>query len=409
MALRLLTTQSLGSGQSKSLATFDGDPVAATAVDAVSAGVGDPVLVWRPGDPAGDHSNVFTQWTTLIAARNALNGPAWIALDGSFSSTFTVTAGAWNVDATTFVSLNLFQTITVATGATFTWTKLVLDACELLNASTTTPITVQTSFFLLQLNNGAQLQGSASQPAFRTSGTVFGNVQASRGAWIGDSGVHRSTLDIGAGGNVTIVANDGGAFGSGSETRIWQGSLTGAGTATVMAPSDGVLDFNQTITTLTFTFVDVRASVLSPNAPFNFTLPFSPGAGKILLVVDITPRASGKLILAGNICASGLAAIDQIEFIMQWVDLLTAITGGTSGGTGITLQPTSVTGAAPVSVAQVNQAVATPEAGLYTGSVGFNIPIQAIAGHRTGIVILASSIANIAWPNLFANVSVTER
>jgi hypothetical protein len=150
--------------------------------------------------------------------------------------------------------------------------------------------------------------------------------------------------------------------------------------------------------------------VVTPNPITELTVPFAPGAGKVLLVADITPQSSGLLLVSVNLGITEDAA-GVPAFLIAYVDLLTAVTGGTLIAPGLTEEPTSTTPAftAGVGVFAVenpsfNDGTNPHEATLTAASV----PVQAVVGHRTGIIVVAKDTGAQNWTAISASVSVVE-
>lgn len=83
------------------------------------------VLIMRDGGVAS--GNVYTSWTTLMAARGAIVGPATIVVDYSVTGSLTIPAGIWNLGGNTCV---------VGYGLGYTEVPLgaqLLDASEFVN------------------------------------------------------------------------------------------------------------------------------------------------------------------------------------------------------------------------------------------------------------------------------------
>lgn len=149
--------------------------------------------------------------------------------------------------------------------------------------------------------------------------------------------------------------------------------------------------------------------VVTPNTPTSLAVPFAPGpGGKVLLVADITPQSSGLLLVSVNLSIiEDAAGVPGCEII--FVDDLTAITGGTLIAPGLTSEPTSTTpafgaGEAVFATAQPSTAGAPHIATLTLASV----PVQAVTGHRTGIILLGVDTGAQNWTNILAAISVVE-
>lgn len=155
--------------------------------------------------------------------------------------------------------------------------------------------------------------------------------------------------------------------------------------------------------------------VVTPNTESSFAASgdeFVPEeAGKILAVVDITPTASGLLIVnAAFAIASNTAEVPSVALF--YIDLLTGVTGGSAlpGASAITRLPTSTTPAqsgAPVFVPFQGTSVLGPN---NVAQVNFpGVPVTAIPGHRTGLVFFAQSTSNTAQWTVGGAVSVLEQ
>jgi hypothetical protein len=151
--------------------------------------------------------------------------------------------------------------------------------------------------------------------------------------------------------------------------------------------------------------------VVTPNALTSLPVPFQPGiAGKTLLVADITPATTGRLLVSVNLSiiedAAGIPA-----FAIFYVDNLTGIVGGTLIAPGLTAEPTSTTPAVGTGVVVfATEAIAfndgaNPHVAL---PIVASVPIQAVVGHRTGIFVFAHDSGTQNWTSIGASVSVIE-
>lgn len=153
------------------------------------------------------------------------------------------------------------------------------------------------------------------------------------------------------------------------------------------------------------------ARVVTPNAETIFATDFSPSdAGTLFMALDITPEASGLLIISVNI-AIVAEGTDQPSCAMFYVDDLTAITGGTLIAPGITAVPTATTpafgaGVEVFAASNATQLVDEDHISLLTFA---GIPVQAVAGHRTGLVFVADSPAEVVWATVACSLSVIEQ
>jgi hypothetical protein len=147
------------------------------------------------------------------------------------------------------------------------------------------------------------------------------------------------------------------------------------------------------------------------NGQVSLPTPFSPGPcpGPILLVADVTPRASGLLLCSFNVSIS-TAAPDQVGMFLANVEGLTAITGGTEVAPDIFAEPTGITSTSPASL------VAGPFEDSTEVISGSNITVISIAavaiqmtsGERGAVGLVCASIANVAWDVIQATVSIIE-
>lgn len=152
--------------------------------------------------------------------------------------------------------------------------------------------------------------------------------------------------------------------------------------------------------------------VITPNAEALLPgLPFQPGTGKVLLVADITPQSSGLLL-----CSIQLAIVEDAAGVpamaLIYVDDLTAVTGGTLIAPGLTVQPTSTTPAFGAGVAVFAVEAVTFNDGINPNNAILTfagIPVQAVEGHRSGIIVVAKDSGAQHWTGVTATVSVVEQ
>jgi hypothetical protein len=144
--------------------------------------------------------------------------------------------------------------------------------------------------------------------------------------------------------------------------------------------------------------------IVTPNTAGFLATTFTPGLapGSLVLAADMTPLKSGLLFASAllNVTAS---APDLVQFALEWVDLLTSITGGTliapglhgRIGSPLVTIPVDTTNA-PVAVGSKNTEVQT---GANIATISFPaVPIQAVPGHRTLVALRGiSSSAVITW------------
>jgi hypothetical protein len=153
------------------------------------------------------------------------------------------------------------------------------------------------------------------------------------------------------------------------------------------------------------------ARVVTPTEETILPAPFQPGAlGKVLLVADVTPTRTGLLLVSVNVTivedAAGVPGL-----ALFFVDDLTGITGGTLLSPGLTAEPTSTTPAFSAGV----PVFAVEEPSFDDGSNPHNaivqmasVPVQAVVGHRTGIIVVGRDTGTQNWTAMAAAVSVVE-
>ncbi len=124
-------------------------------------------------------------------------------------------------------------------------------------------------------------------------------------------------------------------------------------------------------------------------------------AGKLLAVVDVTPKKSGFLLLSAmmEVVAS---APDTVNFVVYYVDELTSVVGGTAispdavAGSQIVGQPTSTVPDFSTGDVLFESDNTTSTTG-HTVSIA-NLPVRAIPGHRTLLAIVGvSSSDSTTW------------
>ena len=145
----------------------------------------------------------------------------------------------------------------------------------------------------------------------------------------------------------------------------------------------------------------IGSRIITPNTESSFAANgdvFVPTeAGKILAVVDITPTASGLLIVNAAFAVASNTASDIPSIGLFYIDLLTGVTGGSAipGASAITRLPTATTpaqGVTPVFAAFQGTVVLGPN---NIAQVNFpGVPVTAVPGHRTGLVFFAASGAS---------------
>jgi len=142
-------------------------------------------------------------------------------------------------------------------------------------------------------------------------------------------------------------------------------------------------------------FSGALAFVTTPN--LETTVNITPGvAGKILAVADITPKATGDLLISVNLAANTSSA-DQPAMVVFLVTPLTAIAGGAplaSPHPGITTNATDTT---PTATSGTD--VMAVENATFVDGAAANVAILTVAGapvkvpvgQRTGVVVFVRS------------------
>src|SRR5271167_2715928 len=161
----------------------------------------------------------------------------------------------------------------------------------------------------------------------------------------------------------------------------------------------------------------VLSQTYGPNAESVLTTTFSPGtgAGALLFAMDFTPTSSGLMEFAGTFEAS-VSDPDDLEFILELVENLTAITGGVplvgATPTGkITLQPTSTTpvdtgGTVILAVGVTSEELNTSDADQALWAI--TATFQATPNVRAALVVRGISPAGASW-GIGGNISLLER
>src|SRR5215472_2351434 len=136
------------------------------------------------------------------------------------------------------------------------------------------------------------------------------------------------------------------------------------------------------------------ARVVTPNAEAVFAGAFSTGEGGApLAVLDITPTSSGLLIVNANFAIQAVEGTDTPLISLYYVDNLVSVNGGTLYAPGLTSAPTSTTpnetsGVGVFGLSQATQVINTQNLCELTFA---GVPVQAVAGHRTGLAFFAIS------------------
>lgn len=181
-------------------------------------------------------------------------------------------------------------------------------------------------------------------------------------------------------------------------------TVTAIGVSTGIAPVLVGANGQQVITEFATAGEGVQGVVVrSPNAQTIFAEGFEPGTGgtALLLVLDITPAATGLITILAQfpIASSNSGSIQSIAAFA--VPALTAVTGGTAIATGVTATPTSTTPAFtdPSAIELIAQAQPSFINGEVNDTVlNFAFTFQGTEGTRYGFVFVATdSDSENAW------------
>lgn len=155
------------------------------------------------------------------------------------------------------------------------------------------------------------------------------------------------------------------------------------------------------------------ARVLSPNGETVLGSTFSPtSAGKLMAIVNITPKSSGIVLtsILAEIVASGA---DDCVLNIYYIPNLVSVTGGTLKAPGLTFLPTSSTPpyTDPTAVLMFSAAASTFSlSGANTASVALpNLPLSIPSEVDAGIAIVGASVNNTNWTNVGLAVSSIEQ
>jgi hypothetical protein len=192
-------------------------------------------VVLRPGDPLGDHDNVFTTFTALYAMASTVPGGVRVSVDDSLAPTH-ITAGVYNLDGWVIVNGEGEATLLIDDGASATWNNLWLDGL-IVQGNNTAPFFHPTSGQAnLYISDGATVQSLAAGPFIQADGTSFVFVTSAQADNIGD-GAHVTFTSTGAGALELFMSGG----------SLAPGSITGSGSSLNWESSTSVPD----LTTLT--------------------------------------------------------------------------------------------------------------------------------------------------------------
>lgn len=154
--------------------------------------------------------------------------------------------------------------------------------------------------------------------------------------------------------------------------------------------------------------------IVTPNVAGALAGVFAPGVapGSIILAADITPLKSGLLFCSVQLNVSA-SAPDLPAFSLEWVDLLTSISGGTVISPGLRGRIGSNIVTVPVDTTNPPVAVGAKATEVQGGSniaavVFPAVPIQAVAGHRTLVAIRGSSSTGVITWSVGGTFSLVE-
>jgi len=180
------------------------------------------VFVFRPGDPLGNHQNVYTSWLALYTAASTVAGGVRVFCDDNLGA-IHITSGAWIIDgwvfdsAASFVNANGGAIVNVDDGVvfmpnadgnlTFTigpWTYMVSASAGV------APITLATGECNVVLEEFSAINSLGVKGFFHVTGAA-----ADAFLWlhmtnasIGDSAHPTILFDAGAGGQVNMVSSE---------------------------------------------------------------------------------------------------------------------------------------------------------------------------------------------------------
>src|SRR4029077_19380661 len=138
---------------------------------------GPPVaFVWQPGGPS-QQGNLYTSWSALMAAANAVQGISIVLVDNTFAAA-NVPAGTWNVDNVQFfghaTTRGSFPTLTFLDGAKLTFSTLYLTNILATSSSSSSVVTFDGIGGVLILTN-AGLFTTSTAPFVHVAGTAGSN------------------------------------------------------------------------------------------------------------------------------------------------------------------------------------------------------------------------------------------
>lgn len=202
-------------------------------------------FVFRPGGTAG--ANVYTTWSTVMAARAQVQGLAWILVDDSIVSPAPITAGTWNLDNTILQGIGgeptEFAQLELEQGAHWTFGFLQVQYLEIQSVSTL-PVTTIAAGVVLFFSNQVSMNLSPNVVPFFdvANGAVFAVNQL--GGNFGDN--TNALIEVEAGGTLVWT----GALGADLENHA-VGGAGAAGGATYFFTSDCIVHTSTTPGTFT--------------------------------------------------------------------------------------------------------------------------------------------------------------
>jgi len=138
---------------------------------------GPPVaFVWQPGGPS-QQGNLYTSWSALMAAANAVQGISIVLVDNTFAAA-NVPAGTWNVDNVQFygktTSTGVSPVMTFLDGAKVTFSTVYFTDIIVKSSSTSHVATFNGVGGLMSLTN-ATLLSTSTAPFVQVTGAAGSN------------------------------------------------------------------------------------------------------------------------------------------------------------------------------------------------------------------------------------------
>lgn len=219
---------------------------------------------YQPGGIAS--SSLFTTWSSLYTAASAVNGPVFVIVDDSISSAHITSGGPYNLDEWTIIWKSNdvgAGTLTVDTGATFSFKFLNIVGLFFQNSNTSTPCTINdaSGFFYLSIyGDGPELLSTTSAALLRLQAGTF-VIQTQNGT-LGDGNHPVLTVDTGKNAGLLIY----------QKSVIAAHALTGAGTINANLSGDTSFNATQDVSgTLNKNFVQLSSqTAYTPNLNSNW-------------------------------------------------------------------------------------------------------------------------------------------